>query len=879
MRIHRLRLRNFRGIDEEEIEPAADGVTIVQGPNEVGKSTLLEAVDLVFRKKDSSRAKEVRTVQPVGEDVGPEVELEVETGPYRFTYFKRFIRDKETTLEVHEPKRRSLSGEKAHERARAILDETLDTALWRALRVDQGVGIEQVDLDDQSALSKALDQAAGSALVGDREIDIYQAVRDEYLEHWTKTGNLRKSARERREEVEELAAEVSGLEETLQDLEDDVQRIASLQEEREQKQDTLAEKRDEMGEWEERWQEVRSLREEVDKKEEARDVARERLDRARERLDQREDLHDEVESLSSDLDDHEDTLEAHEPRLEAARARVEELDGAREAAEEVVDALEAHLSQRRDDEELLRKRKEVEDLRARLGTIEEAREEVEAAEEVLDGTALDEDLLGKIRDAHYELRSLEQRLKEGGPRVEATFETPAAVELDGEERTVEAGASLDEHVREAFQLEVADALDLRVSAGRSATELEEEVEAARERYRALLDEAGVDDLDEAEAAYEERTTAQRKRENARARLDDLLEGETLEDLRSRIQELEDEVDSLSSDRGAAPPVPDSLAEAERLRERAERWGKRARAARDRTVEEHRQARGRLEDVEERYRTLDQEREVTERRLETVRASLEEARGEASDEELRQEVEAKEEELQEAESDLQGARDRLDEENPEEVKARYRNVEKVVERLEEELSGIDTTLTDLKARVSERGGDGLHEELEEKRRQHEQARRDWSRYKQRIDALKLLHDTLAEEREKAKRVYVEPLKDRIDRLGKIVYGEDFEVRLGEDLAIEQRILEGNPIDWEDLSGGAQEQLSLLARLAAARIVSDGEEPGVPLFVDDALGYTDPDRLEAMNAVLGTAAEDIQVLVLTCYPERYQGVGGAKVVRMD
>jgi uncharacterized protein YhaN len=70
----------------------------------------------------------------------------------------------------------------------------------------------------------------------------------------------------------------------------------------------------------------------------------------------------------------------------------------------------------------------------------------------------------------------------------------------------------------------------------------------------------------------------------------------------------------------------------------------------------------------------------------------------------------------------------------------------------------------------------------------------------------------------------------------------------------------------LSGGAREQIGLIARMACAMIVS--HDGGVPLIIDDALGHTDAVRLESMAAVISVAAKDCQIIVLTCYPERYR-----------
>ena len=63
-------------------------------------------------------------IAPVHRDVGPEIELEAESGPYVFTYSKRFIKKPETKLTITKPKPENLTGRDAHDRAEAILKET-----------------------------------------------------------------------------------------------------------------------------------------------------------------------------------------------------------------------------------------------------------------------------------------------------------------------------------------------------------------------------------------------------------------------------------------------------------------------------------------------------------------------------------------------------------------------------------------------------------------------------------------------------------------------------------------------------------------------------------------------------------------------------------
>ena len=135
MRILSIHLKNYRGVTDRRVEFPRDGVTVVEGPNEAGKSSLAEALDLILDVFDSTTSRRWKAVQPVGEDVGTEVEIELETGKYRFTYRKRFFKRRQTELTITRPRHEQLRGREAHERVQAILKETIDYDLWRALRV------------------------------------------------------------------------------------------------------------------------------------------------------------------------------------------------------------------------------------------------------------------------------------------------------------------------------------------------------------------------------------------------------------------------------------------------------------------------------------------------------------------------------------------------------------------------------------------------------------------------------------------------------------------------------------------------------------------------------------------------------------------------
>jgi uncharacterized protein YhaN len=136
--------------------------------------------------------------------------------------------------------------------------------------------------------------------------------------------------------------------------------------------------------------------------------------------------------------------------------------------------------------------------------------------------------------------------------------------------------------------------------------------------------------------------------------------------------------------------------------------------------------------------------------------------------------------------------------------------------------------------------------------------------------------MARHRDNTRLRYVEPFRAEVERLGRWVFGDSFEVQVDSDLRICSRTVSGRTVPYESLSGGAKEQLAIVARLASAALVA--KEDTVPVVIDDALGFTDADRLAKMGAVFDAMGGDGQVIVLTCSPDRYRSVGGAQYIEL-
>ena len=368
-------------MSEFTVDFSATGVTVIEGDNEVGKTCIPEALDLILSELDSSGKKKVREIRPVHRDEGPEVEVELSTGKYRFIYSKRWHRKPETRLEVTEPQREQLTGREAHERVEAILEETLDYELWQALRVEQSAPLILPDFAG-SSLGQALDHAAGGDTAGNREDSLWDRICREKDRYWTSTGRTSLERKSLNKEVEDARRGIVNLEERLLAVENDAEEVARLADE----EHDLAESRDQFSREERElsalWASAEKLRTEVNRLEaafQAADVERDRVVEARKR---RQALIGLLGTRRGELDDLQKTAEQSAPSLALINRRYEEARTALSAARDSLRTAEEELRQAEGDRDHHQRLIDKELLSERLERVMTAQEELKAAETV-----------------------------------------------------------------------------------------------------------------------------------------------------------------------------------------------------------------------------------------------------------------------------------------------------------------------------------------------------------------------------------------------------------------------------------------------------------------------------------------------------------------
>ncbi len=876
MRFIRLRIADYRGISALEVKFGSIGITLVQGPNEAGKTSLGEAIGLLFEYPDSSKHRNVEAIRPVHQDEGPEIELEAESGPYTFTYFKRFYRKPETKLAVIHPKPENLTGREAHERAEAILRETLDIDLWKALTIQQGEAVLQPVLEKQISLSAALDKAAGGRPADAREESLFDRVREEYGRYFTERGAEKKELQESRRLLGDIRAEVAGIEGQIRDLDQDIDRAAALQRE--------------LGQLKSRENDLikaiagydASL-EKIDALEIALSAARLKLESAQKSeqaagrdKEARQGLIDTVAKAAKAHGDIEESgvmslsaLNQAEDERKKAQAGFNEADRRRKEA----DAL-AFL--RRADFDYYNNKLHLEQLAERKGRIDQARKNAAQAEEVLERNKVDARVLKTIQDAEREFLMAGAQFETGAPSVLLRGLSDCRVSIDDTETALGKGEVRTLCVADRTRLNVPGMLDIEITAGSSTEGLTRKVEEARRALATACAQAGVADSGEARESSEQRREASRHVETKGQVEKDDLRDLTYEQLERKLRGLQQGVPDYLARRVREPAICPDLESARKERANAEAAQQKAnsgweearesldaaRSVRDGFNTKHREARVQLDllagDLDHARENLDRaRRNVPDDALETTLANA--VRAVASEDAV----------ARDAETFLKAK-------NPERAKALAETAKGSLATTQNRRNAAQTELTEVQTRLKINGEEGLHEKQHAARTRLERIDAENLSIFQRASSARCLFESMREQRDKARRAYVAPLKEKIEHLGRLVFEDTFQVDISENLRIASRTTAGVTVPFESLSGGTKEQLSLIFRLACSMIVAGNG--GTPLILDDALGYTDPERLRLMGAVLARAARECQIVIFTCVPDRYGNIGEATVVSL-
>ncbi len=878
MRITSLRLQNFRGVEDRTVT-FADGVTIVEGDNEAGKSSLTEALRLLRTVPDRSRMKAIRDVQPIGTDLAPKVTLVGESGPYAFTYQKQWLRTPSTELALTKPQHERLYGAQAVEKFDKILETTLDLDLLDALEIVQGKALDQPSLGSiravRSALANAEKADSGSgetpdAVTGDslkQGDQLMSLVEAEHERYYTKTGIARaelKQARDDLQKAQKREAEAKAASSEMGQLKEDYE---DLGREKVRIDGQAGEASNKLRDLQKVQAAIDTVTAEVDSAKQNQIALEARAKYAEALLKQQADLVAQVTDLEERKKVLGDGLAESKGSLETSEARHTEKKEVEQKAQSALSGAQAAKDEATLAATRLKETAELFRLQERKSRLDEAYKTRAKAREDLERLVVDDEVLERLRDLQTKVAGARSALEAATATVKVESLGADQVIIEGKEVRDFPEERL---VTEPLAVEVPDQVRVTVSPPKDAGAYEDDLRDAEEQLNTRLKEAGVGSVVEAVQHNAARQTAQTEAKIADGLIRDLTEELSAQDLADRIA-------TLTSRIGDVPDAAPTASELEAAQWELDAAGEKERAAAEAHAAATEQLAAAAKSVQEAEAQVGREKAL----FDQVTEQLSQAKVRAGEAKLSlEDLQTKSDEAAQAakvgQENLEAAKEALAGLNPEVTAREVRHVTGLVDRYSREQREISDRRVETKALLDRLGSKGLYDEEIEAKAMARTAKRWADRVEKRAAAVALLRETLTRHQKEAQARYVRPLEETIRDLGIPVFGPDFRVRVNEDLEIESRLLESKQVPFASLSAGAREQLSVLGRLAAAILVA--EEEGAPLMLDDTLGFSDPGRLEALGMVLSEVGSKAQVVVLTCQPDRYSAVAASKTVKI-
>ncbi|SER47818.1 DNA repair exonuclease SbcCD ATPase subunit [Tranquillimonas rosea] len=855
MKLRSITLNNVRRFtDVTRIDGIGDGLNLLCEPNEQGKSTLFDAIQALFFVAHGSQTREVKALRPHAGGA-PEVTVEVEIDEDRFVIAKRWLSKPSVT--VTQEGRLVAQADEAEAWIGRLLgggDGGPSGLVW----VRQGMtalgGGSKKDQEAALAARRDLMSSVGhevEAMTGGRRMDDALArCRSELSDYATGTGRPRtggswKAAQERVEALEARHAELSATADMLHE---------ALEMRKRRRRDLAELEAPEAAAARElRLKEAGEAHEAALRHAEAVEFAARKVEAARLAV---ANTQGRLETLRAVLAEHEAaSAQTCEARSAAETAQGENAtalaarDDAQAALDVALDRLKAAEVARR----AAQRRKAAQDGATRRAELSDRIGKAEAARQAMEEAAAAA-LLGP--DAKT-LRNLEA-LASDVAAVRAARDAAAtkiivrysegrdgAIRLDGAPVPDSRLVSVPHRAR----LVIEGVGELEVSPG-AAEQDGTSVETAERRLHDALDAAGAPDLATARLAAEARAEAERRRREAQAVFESLAP-DGIDPLRAALAAIPEAAEDEGPD---LPEAEAAVATAEEARIAAQ-------SARDTAAE-------RLSDARSALARAETAAAGAEDRLARASATLERQEGTMEDalatefdrastalraaEAVHAEMTRSAPDLAAAEASLKRARSVAEE------------ARSVVARLKPEIAMLDE-------RISRGSGDAVEERLAEAAQELDAARVDLDRIEHEVAVLRRLETALEAAKTGARERYFAPIAAELKPLLRLLWPEADLTWGDETLLPDALVRKGRPEPLEILSGGTQEQVALLVRLAFARMLARAGRHA-PVILDDALVFTDDDRIERMFDALHRQAGDLQILVLSCRQRAFRDLGG-------
>jgi energy-coupling factor transporter ATP-binding protein EcfA2 len=872
MRIRDIEVRDFRKLRHVLVSGLKDGVNVITGENEAGKSTLLAAVQAALFQRHNVTGKVLDEMQPFGCAVRPQVKLgfELNEGVYQL---RKTFGGSGGSAEVIDPGGLRFSNQDADHKLEELLNfqaasrggtKFHELGIWPLFWVEQGTTFQALNINPgvRATVQSSLRKEVGDILVGESGSRLKNRFAELYGRFFTAktglaTGELSAARKElsrletllsdKRSELAQLGQEVAALETAL--ARRDKLTDPALRERLEKaKAEALLEARTLEVLEQQRTKADNELRLKNALQRNAQGAQQQRLVLANEvsRLEQRLlDCNKADGAAEGDLKDREAELQAGIEKLEAARSAVKLATSQRVQTSRVLELVKLSASYAVVAQET-ESRKIAAAIRVtaidvkRLRKLEQALFQTEA------------NLKAAATRIDFEIADTSKLTVNGGPipvtrEMQATDVVSISIQAIGEIRVSPGGEGLDSRRQQHVAAE--DALtsalaELGVPSSQSVYELDQnrrDAESAINTHKLVVHALAPDGLD---TLRQEASSQEAQIRTLRGILGDM-----------ELPELNSATDAVAFSEGQEQH---SRSEVERIDSEVGEVRIRRDGARTLRTAKETELRATTED------------------LGRARETLASARAIKTDEMVRNEAATAEVDESAAQEAYSGLEARYKSEDPEGIALRVETTTAALTSLEGQISEAERLINKLRITLDVLGQKGLGEACAAIESDLNATKIRSAAVEREANAIRVAYNMIVQVEKEANTQFLQPVVRRVQPyLNRVLPGS--QIQLGTDMTIEGLHRGTVTEPFECLSVGAREQLSMMTRIAFADLLAD-EGVDAPIILDDALVYADDGRFADAMATLAFASKRHQIIILTCHEHRYLGLTGP-VIRLE
>jgi DNA repair exonuclease SbcCD ATPase subunit len=211
--------------------------------------------------------------------------------------------------------------------------------------------------------------------------------------------------------------------------------------------------------------------------------------------------------------------------------------------------------------------------------------------------------------------------------------------------------------------------------------------------------------------------------------------------------------------------------------------------------------------------------------------------------------------------------------------RYQEMVETVKRIAGELERARRTRDEATGALATLGSEGIYSQETDLLELKNETEQQVTEQRTTVWAARHLHFLLEQKKQSATQSILAPLEAKLTSLFAELSGiTSRKVFLDENLSVAgigETREESHPFEW--LSQGAKEQLLLCLRMAVAEELAVNEPQ--TLILDDSFVNTDSNRHERLLKLLIKKSNALQMIVMTCHPERWSQIPGIKRLSIE